>query len=31
MISRLHWLLLAASLITVAGAAAGSHGWGFGR
>ena len=26
-IRRLHWLLLAVSLITVAGAAAGSHGW----
>ncbi len=31
MITRLHWLLLAASLITVAGAAAGSHGWRFGQ
>jgi len=31
MISRLHWLLLAASVITIAGAAAGSHGWSFGR
>lgn len=27
LIRRIHWLLLAASLITVAGAAAGSHGW----
>jgi len=26
-IQRLHWLLLAVSLVTVAGAAAGSHGW----
>ena len=26
-IRRLHWVLLAASLVTVAGAAAGSHGW----
>jgi len=31
MISRLHWLLLAASVITIAGAAVGSHGWSFGR
>jgi uncharacterized membrane protein len=31
MISRLHWLLLAASVITIAGAAAGSHGWSFGQ
>jgi len=31
MISRLHWLLLAASLVTVAGAAAGSHGWSIGQ
>jgi uncharacterized membrane protein len=30
-ITRLHWLLLLASLITVAGATAGSHGWSFGR
>jgi Kef-type K+ transport system membrane component KefB len=30
-ITRLHWLLLLASLTTVAGAAAGSHGWSFGR
>jgi len=30
-VTRLHWLLLAASLVTVAGAAAGSHGWSFGR
>jgi uncharacterized membrane protein len=27
LVRRLHWLLLAMSLITVAGAAAGSHGW----
>jgi uncharacterized membrane protein len=26
-IRRLHWVLLAVSLVTVAGAAAGSHGW----
>jgi len=26
-IQRLHWVLLAVSLVTVAGAAAGSHGW----
>jgi uncharacterized membrane protein len=31
MISRLHWLLLAASVITIAGAAVGSHGWSFGQ
>ena len=30
-ITRLHWLLLLASLTTVASAAAGSHGWNFGR
>ncbi len=30
-IARLHWLLLAASLVTVAGAAAGSHGWSIGQ
>jgi len=30
-IARLHWLLLAASLVTVAGAAAGSHGWSGGQ
>jgi uncharacterized membrane protein len=30
-ITRLHWLLLLASLTTVAGAAAGSHDWSFGR
>ena len=30
-VTRLHWLLLAASVITIAGAAAGSHGWSFGR
>ncbi|HWA14631.1 MAG TPA: hypothetical protein VHA15_16190 [Burkholderiales bacterium] len=27
LIARLHWVLLALSLITVAGAVAGSHGW----
>lgn len=27
LIQRLHWLLLAISLLTVAGAVAGSHGW----
>jgi uncharacterized membrane protein len=27
LIQRLHWLLLAASLITIAGAVAGAHGW----
>ncbi|HWQ39230.1 MAG TPA: hypothetical protein VNM24_11590 [Burkholderiales bacterium] len=27
MVERLHWLLLVLSLVTVAGAAAGSHGW----
>jgi hypothetical protein len=26
-IERMHWLLLAISLVTVAGAVAGSHGW----
>jgi hypothetical protein len=31
LISRLHWLLLAASVLTIAAAAAGSHGWSFGR
>ena len=30
-VTRLHWLLLAASLVTVAGAAAGSHGWSIGQ
>jgi len=30
-VTRLHWLLLAASVITIAGAAAGRHGWSFGR
>lgn len=30
-IVRLHWLLLALSLVTIAGAVAGSHGWSFGR
>lgn len=30
-VARLHWLLLAASLVTVAGAAAGSHGWSIGQ
>lgn len=29
-IQRMHWLLLGLSLITVAGAVAGSHGWLFG-
>lgn len=29
-IVRLHWLLLAVSVITIAGAVAGSHGWSFG-
>ena len=28
-IERMHWLLLAASLVTVAGAVAGAHGWVF--
>jgi hypothetical protein len=27
LIQRMHWLLLAISLLTVAGAVAGSHGW----
>ena len=27
LIARMHWVLLAVSLITIAGAAAGSHGW----
>ena len=27
LIQRMHWMLLALSLITVAGAVAGSHGW----
>ena len=30
-IARLHWVLLGLSLVTIAGAAAGSHGWSFGR
>lgn len=29
-IARMHWALLAASVITIAGAVAGSHGWIFG-
>jgi len=29
-IARMHWVLLAVSVITIAGAAAGSHGWSFG-
>ncbi len=29
LIGRLHWLLLGISLVTVAGAVAGSHGWSF--
>ena len=29
-IARLHWVLLAVSMITIAGAAAGSHGWSLG-
>ncbi len=29
LVTRLHWVLLALSLITVAGAVAGSHGWRF--
>jgi hypothetical protein len=28
-IERMHWLLLVVSLVTVAGAAAGAHGWVF--
>ena len=31
LVTRLHWVLLGASLITIAGAAAGSHGWSFAR
>jgi uncharacterized membrane protein len=31
LIVRLHWILLGVSLVTIAGAAAGSHGWSFGR
>ena len=31
LIVRLHWILLGASLATIAGAVAGSHGWSFGR
>jgi uncharacterized membrane protein len=30
-ITVMHWVLLAVSVITIAGAAAGSHGWSFGR
>jgi uncharacterized membrane protein len=30
-IARMHWVLLAVSVITIAGAAAGSHGWSFGQ
>ena len=30
-IARMHWVLLAVSVITIAGAVAGSHVWGFGR
>ncbi|HYJ18252.1 MAG TPA: hypothetical protein VEW72_03680 [Burkholderiales bacterium] len=30
-IVRLHWILLLASLVTIAGAVAGSHGWSLGR
>ena len=30
LIATLHWLLLAVSVITIAGAVAGSHGWTFG-
>src|SRR4051812_1654854 len=30
-IARAHWALLAVSLITIVAAAAGSHGWSFGR
>jgi hypothetical protein len=30
-ITRMHWVLLAVSVITIAGAVAGSHGWSFGR
>jgi uncharacterized membrane protein len=30
-IARMHWVLLAVSLITIAGAVAGSHGWTFGK
>jgi hypothetical protein len=29
-ITRMHWVLLAVSVITIAGAVAGSHGWTFG-
>jgi uncharacterized membrane protein len=31
LIARMHWVLVTLSLLTVAGAAAGSHGWSFGR
>ena len=30
-IARMHWVLLTVSVITIAGAVAGSHGWSFGR
>ncbi len=30
-ITRMHWVLLVVSVITIAGAVAGSHGWSFGR
>jgi hypothetical protein len=30
-IARMHWVLLAVSVITIAGAVAGSHGWSFVR
>ena len=30
-ITRMHWVLLALSVITIAGAVAGSHGWMFRR
>jgi uncharacterized membrane protein len=30
-IARMHWVLLAVSIITIAGAAAGSHGWTLGQ
>jgi len=28
-VTRMHWILLTLSLVTIAGAVAGSHGWGF--
>ncbi len=31
LIARMHWVLLAVSLIAIAGAVAGSHGWAFGQ